>query len=128
MKKLLLLIIPAMIQLILIPMWFLKIDYRYIDASIISMVVCVLTPIYLLIINLIFKGYQYGIVKIHLIMLAVVILGVVFSMIGWSRFDIHKILHPDGLTAGFNKFFLQFGGTLVVISFIVSYITKLVKK
>ena len=128
MKKLLLLTIPAMIQLILIPMWFIEIDYRYIDASIISIVVCVLTPTYLLIMNLVFKEYQYGIVKIHLIMLAVVILGVVFSMIGWSRFDIHKILHPDGLTAGFNKFFLQFGGALVIISLIVSYIAKLIRK
>lgn len=118
--------IPVLIQIVLIPLWY-KMSYQYVDASTISIAVCILTPIYLLIVNLILKGYQHGIIKVHLIMLAIIILGVIFSMIGWSEFDMDKILHPDGLTDGFNKFFLQFGGIMTVVSVIISYVVKLVK-
>lgn len=129
MKKLLIVFaIPVMVQLILLPYWFVKVGYQHIDASIISIFVSILVPIYLLVINLVLKGYRYGVIRIHFIMLAVVILGVLLGMMGWSRFDIYKMWHPDTMTAGFNKFFLQFGGVLVFISFIASYIIKSIKE
>ena len=120
--------VPALIQGVLIPFWFLKVDARYVDASIISIVICLLTPIYLIIINFIFQGYKYGILRLHLFMLGIVILGVIFSRLGWSRFDFNKFMHPDPLTAGFNKSFIWFGEIGVFISLIVSYIIKLVKR
>ena len=86
MKKVLLLyIIPIFIQIVLIPFWLLNLDARYIDASVVSLCVSILSPIYLIVINLIQKHFMvYGITRIHLLMVCSICLAEFFSYIGWT--------------------------------------------
>ena len=125
-KTIVLYFIPVFIQIILIPFWY-KIGYKYIDASIISILTCLLTPIYLVIINLVFGNYKQGIIFLHIGMLAIIGLGVLFSHIGWGMLS-RDFFNPDPMTVAFEKFYLQFGAIVVLISFIVSFIVKQVKK
>ena len=111
----------------MLPIWFVKIDYRIIDVSVVNIGVSLLTSIYLVIINISLKGYSYDLIRIHILMFVVVALSIFLGYLGWSKLNMDTFWHPDGLTAGFVKFFLQFGEGIVVISLIISYIVKLIK-
>ena len=129
MKKILLFYsIPIMIQLISIPIWLVDINYRYVDVSIINIVLCLLLPFYLVLINGMLKGYKQGLIKIHIIMLINILLCLFLGYLGWSKLNIERIYNPDPMTAALEIFFIQYGIVIVVISFVVSSIIKLVKK
>lgn len=125
-KKLILLaVLPLFIQIVLIPFWG-KTNAQYVDASIISIIVCLLTPIYLVLINIIYK-HKKNMIVTHIIMASIVIIDVFFSHIGWAGYS-HRFFNPDPMTKAFNIFFLQFGLFFVALSFIISLIIKLYKR
>lgn len=125
MKKFFLYTVPIVVSVLNCPLWFLEIDARYIDASAISLFTNILTPWYLIIVNLIKKHYaNYGILKIHLLMILVEVITSFFNYLGWSLFSMERFFNPDPMTVGMTVGFVKFGMLIIGISFIVLLIRK----
>ena len=129
MKKILILYgVPLFIQIILLPCWFLDLDARYIDASVVSIFIALLSPIYLIVLNFARKDFEkYGMVKTHLLMAFVVCLAEFFHYLGWSEFNTERFIHPDPMTVGLSTGFVKIGIYAITVSFIVSLIIKFIK-
>lgn len=118
-------LIPVLLQILLVPFWY-KTSSKYIDASIISIAICIMTPLYLLIINLSFRWYRYKLLKLHLGMLVIIVLTVFFNHIGWAMLS-YKFFRPDPMTKSIQIFFLEWGILVVGVSFLISILVKRIK-
>ena len=121
-------VMPVILQIILIPFWPMRTSVPYLAGNTVSLSLCLLTPIYLVIMYWALKQQRFNLVGIHLLMAGVCIIGVIFSYLGWSQFDMYRFLHPDPLTAGFNRSFIRFGVFVVSINMLVSAVIWLIKR
>ena len=98
------------------------IDY----GAFLSIIVCFISPIYLIGMYIYHKDWRNrGVLKPHIYMAICICLSQFISYLGWSELDMEKFMNPDGMTRAFAEGAVRNGLYLIGISLIVSLIIKL---